>query len=278
MTVIRDVFKLGFCCAAALALAAAVSAAPPRAGDAPEKNQDDSEQPQAGKFEPFKPEAKISTGSVTVGGQVIPYQAIAGTLIVHPKDWDDVPRDPKTEKENSPPPSDGDKNPTAEASIFYVAYFKTGGGPRPVTFLYNGGPGSATLWLHIGAFGPRRIVTSTDAHTPAAPYSLVNNGASLLDATDLVFIDAPGTGFSRIAGKDKEKAFSASIRTPTPSPNSSRSFSRSTAAGIRRNICSARATEPPRSAMLDQSAGSGTLDRFQRRDPVIPNPEFRSQP
>jgi carboxypeptidase C (cathepsin A) len=59
----------------------------------------------------------------------------------------------------------------------------------------------------MGAFGPRRIVTATDAHTPAAPYSLTNNAASLLDATDLVFIDAPGTGFSRIAGKDKEKAF-----------------------------------------------------------------------
>jgi carboxypeptidase C (cathepsin A) len=59
----------------------------------------------------------------------------------------------------------------------------------------------------MGAFGPRHVVTSTDAHTPAAPYALVNNGASLLDATDLVFIDAPGTGFSRIAGKDKEKAF-----------------------------------------------------------------------
>ena len=66
---------------------------------------------------------------------------------------------------------------------------------------------SASLWLHMGAFGPRRIVTATDVHTPAAPYALVNNGSSLLDATDLVFIDAPGTGFSRIAGKDKEKAF-----------------------------------------------------------------------
>src|SRR6266513_940721 len=91
--------------------------------------------------------------------------------------------------------------------MFYVAYFKSGGSPRPVTFFYNGGPGSASLWLHMGAFGPRRIVTATDVHTPAAPYAVVNNGSSLLDATDLVFIDAPGTGFSRIAGKDKEKAF-----------------------------------------------------------------------
>ncbi len=149
----------------------------------------------------------VSNGTVNIGGQRIAYQAVAGTLVVHPKDWDDVPRDPKADKGGAPGDDADAKNPTAEASIFYVAYFKNGAGPRPVTFVYNGGPGSATLWLHMGAFGPRRIVTATDVHTPAAPYSLVNNASSLLDATDLVFIDAPGAGFSRIAGKDKEKAF-----------------------------------------------------------------------
>ena len=93
--------------------------------------------------------------------------------------------------------------------MFYVGYFRSGSGagPRPLTFFYNGGPGSSTMWLHMGAFGPRRIVTASGVHTPAAPYSLINNAWSLLDATDMVFIDAPGTGFSRIAGKDKEKAF-----------------------------------------------------------------------
>jgi carboxypeptidase C (cathepsin A) len=208
VTAIRGLLKLFAAGLAVLALtASACLAAPPNAAEVPDKNQDtDGDKAPTGKFEPFKPESKISTGSVTIGGQAIGYQAIAGTLIVHPKDWDDVPRDPKSEKDN--PAGDGEpKNPSAEASMFYVAYFKNGGGSRPVTFLYNGGPGSATLWLHMGAFGPRRIVTSTDAHTPAAPYSIVNNGSSLLDASDLVFIDAPGTGFSRIAGKDKEKAF-----------------------------------------------------------------------
>ncbi|MGD0144593.1 MAG: peptidase S10, partial [Rhizomicrobium sp.] len=78
---------------------------------------------------------------------------------------------------------------------------------RPITFLYNGGPGSSTVWLHMGAFGPKRVVTADDSHTPAAPYKVIDNDESLLDASDLVFIDAPGTGFSRIAGKDKEKAF-----------------------------------------------------------------------
>jgi carboxypeptidase C (cathepsin A) len=168
----------------------------------------DKEKPDSHKFEPFKPEAVTSNGSVTIDGHAISYQAIAGTLIVHPKGWDDVPRDPNHDKGGPGAADEGDAgNPTAEASMFYVAYFKSGGGARPVTFVYNGGPGSASFWLHMGAFGPRRIVTSTDAHTPAAPYSLVNNGSSLLDATDLVFVDAPGTGFSRIAGKDKEKAF-----------------------------------------------------------------------
>ena len=93
--------------------------------------------------------------------------------------------------------------------MFYVAYFKSGesSAPRPVTFIYNGGPGSSTVWLHMGAFGPKRVVTLDNSHTPAAPYGMVNNDYSLLDASDLVFIDAPGTGFSRIAGKDSEKAF-----------------------------------------------------------------------
>jgi len=168
------------------------------------KAEGGAEKAAAHKFEPFKAESVTSNGSVTVEGHAIAYEAVAGTLIVHPRGWDDVPADP-----NAKGGEEGaEHNPTAEASMFYVAYFKKDGGPqRPVTFLYNGGPGSATLWLHMGAFGPRRIVTSTDSHTPPAPYTLVNNAYSLLDASDLVFIDAPGTGFSRIAGKDKEKEF-----------------------------------------------------------------------
>ena len=200
---------LTWAAAVLLVAASASSVAAPGAQNSPDKKPDDSDKPDGGKFEPFKPESTVSTGTVIIGGQAITYQAIAGTFIVHPKDWDDVPRDPKTDKGGPMAAEEGAeaKNPAAEASMFYVAYFKAGGGPRPVTFLYNGGPGSSTMWLHMGAFGPRRIVTATDVHTPAAPYSLISNGSSLLDATDLVFIDAPGTGFSRIAGKDKEKAF-----------------------------------------------------------------------
>jgi carboxypeptidase C (cathepsin A) len=194
---------------ATLALLAA-SAALAAGGDdppTPDKKPAEGDKSEAHRFEPFKAEAVTSNSSVTIGGKTLAYQAIAGTLIVHPKGWDDVPHDPAADKPGTPPDPAQPRNPNAEASMFYVAYFKSGGGTRPVTFFYNGGPGSSTMWLHLGAFGPRRIMTATDAHTPPAPYSLVNNAYSLLDATDMVFIDAPGTGFSRIAGTDKEKAF-----------------------------------------------------------------------
>ena len=97
----------------------------------------------------------------------------------------------------------------ATARIFYTAYFqKNPAKNRPITFLYNGGPGSATMYLHMGAFGPQRLVLPQDsAHQEGAPYQIVPNEYSLLDASDLVFIDAPGTGFSRIYGKDAGKAF-----------------------------------------------------------------------
>jgi carboxypeptidase C (cathepsin A) len=155
----------------------------------------------------FKPEESTSTGSVTVEGNAVSYQAVAGTLVIHGKDWDDVTQNNVSPADKAADVSKADK--PAEASIFYVAYFRRGGdeGTRPITFLFNGGPGSSTVWLHMGAFGPKRVITADDTHTAAAPYNLVNNDYSLLDASDLVFVDAPGTGFSRIAGKDKEKAF-----------------------------------------------------------------------
>jgi len=164
------------------------------------------DQPRAGQSRYFTPESVQTRGTVTVEGRRVDYDAICGTLVVHPRGWDDA----------APPPDPASKggdehagNPSAEASMFYVAYFKRGGdeSKRPVTFLFNGGPGSSTVWLHMGAFGPRRVVTADDTHTPAAPYQIVNNDYSLLDASDLVFIDAPGTGFSRVVGENKEKAF-----------------------------------------------------------------------
>lgn len=156
----------------------------------------------------FIPESSKSTGSVTAAGKKVGYDAVAGTLVIHPEGWDDAPQAHIDAKGKSKQKG-GSRNPDAEASMFYVAYFRHDARPgrRPITFFYNGGPGSSTVWLHMGAFGPRRVVTRDDTHTPAAPYQVVNNDSSLLDVSDLVFVDAPGTGFSRVAGKDKEKAF-----------------------------------------------------------------------
>lgn len=155
--------------------------------------------PDDSKSTAFRPELRTSKGAVTVEGKRVEYDAYAGTVVVHLRDYDDVAQNAGKD----------DKVGPAEASMFYVAYFKSGtpSAQRPITFLYNGGPGYSTLWLHMGAFGPRRAVTPDGLHAPAAPYPLVNNDYSLLDASDLVFIDAPGTGFSRVAGKDHEKAF-----------------------------------------------------------------------
>ena len=93
--------------------------------------------------------------------------------------------------------------------MFYVAYFKrdANADQRPITFIYNGGPGSSTVWLHMGSFGPKHVVTEMDTHLPGAPYKLADNAYSLLDVSDLVFIDMPGTGFGRLTGKDAGKAF-----------------------------------------------------------------------
>ena len=154
----------------------------------------DSAAPRAGA--PLTPFATKSSGSVRTAAGTIAYDAVTGTLVVHPKGWDDA-APPDTSKAG------------AVATMSYVAYFKSGAdaSQRPLTFLFNGGPGSATLWLHMGAFGPRRVVTNDHTHTPGAPYEMVNNDQTLLDASDLVFVDMPGTGLGRVVGKDREQAF-----------------------------------------------------------------------
>lgn len=136
---------------------------------------------------PATESATRTTHEVTIGGRSYKYEAAAGTVII---------RDDK----NQP-----------QASVFYVAYTldKDGGkaSPRPVTFLYNGGPGSSTMWLHMASFGPVRVETDSPAATAPPPYHLVPNKYSLLDKTDLVFIDAVGAGYSRAIGKAKGKDF-----------------------------------------------------------------------
>ena len=96
-----------------------------------------------------------------------------------------------------------------EAEIFYVAYTQDGqdAAKRPLTFAFNGGPGSASIWLHMGALGPRRVVLQPDGFMPPAPYRMEDNPYTLLDKSDLVLIDAIGTGYSRAADSELMKKF-----------------------------------------------------------------------
>src|SRR6266852_2326523 len=123
--------------------------------------------------------------TATIGGEAIKYTARAGTMIM--KDEDGKP----------------------QASVFFVAYTKDGADPakRPVTYTFNGGPGSSSVWLHMGAFGPKRVAYKDDeGHAPAPPYRLTDNEDSILDVTDLVFVDPVTTGYSRaIPTKEDQK-------------------------------------------------------------------------
>src|SRR6202795_426139 len=159
------------------------------------------------------PTEVTTQGTVEVSGQHIQYNAIAGTITVGATDSQDAQLgmdgkpEPGSQLALDQPKEPKDALPTARMS--YFAYFKKDAKAedRPITFFYNGGPGSSTVWLHMGSLGPKHVVTDTDQHLPAAPYKLTDNPESLLDVSDLVFIDMPGTGFGRLLGKDPEKAF-----------------------------------------------------------------------
>ena len=100
-------------------------------------------------------------------------------------------------------------NGASQASFFYVAYTVDGRDPatRPVTFFYNGGPGSASVWLHLGSFGPKRLAASAPSTTVPTPFPLVDNAESLLDQSDLVFVDAVGSGFSQAIAPNTNRTF-----------------------------------------------------------------------
>ncbi len=135
---------------------------------------------------PVPPEHNVVTKhSVRIDGRTISYKATTGTLLI----------------------KDDKGKPTV--SFFYVAYTADNdkAGKRPVTFMFNGGPGSSSMWLHMGSFGPVRVANRGDQPIPPPPYATVANEDSLLDKTDLVFIDAPGTGYSQLVGTAKGKNF-----------------------------------------------------------------------
>ena len=109
----------------------------------------------------FSPSEVASRGSVRIGGRSIPYRAVAGTIVVHAKDWSDTDWLEARAAGRMP------DEPKPEASMFYVAYFRDGvpTANRPITFVFNGGPGSSSIWLHMGAFGPMRVETRDPGHT-----------------------------------------------------------------------------------------------------------------
>ncbi|HJZ66461.1 MAG TPA: hypothetical protein VKD70_19200 [Candidatus Acidoferrum sp.] len=124
--------------------------------------------------------------SLRIGGQEVKYTATAGTMVLKLEDG------------------------TPKASIFYVAYTKDDAGDaakRPITFAFNGGPGAGSLWLHVGALGPRRVEMGDVGNLLPPPYKFVDNESSILDVTDIVFIDPVTTGYSRPVPGEADKQF-----------------------------------------------------------------------
>ena len=185
-----------FCAAAVLAVSPAFAQSAPGGGGGGDKDKGKSvddlhqealakEAASAWNGAPVDERTAQTRHSAVVDGRTVPYTATAGTLTIR----------------------DAEGKPTA--SIFYTADTVDGvpGSHRPVTFFYNGGPGSASLWLRMGSFGPMRIQTTNAQYIRPAPFNFGANPDTLLGTTDLVFIDAPGTGYSRPLGDSKAADF-----------------------------------------------------------------------
>ncbi len=160
------------------------SPAPPSSAPGKEPGKDGGKDKEKSK----EPEEKLveSRHTVRIGGQDIGYKAVAGTILLR----------------------DEDEKPTA--SMFYIAYTRDGVpdlAARPITFSFNGGPGSSSVWMHLGLLGPRRVHLADDGGAVPPPYKLEDNPYSLLDVSDLVFIDPVSTGFSRAIPPKEAKKF-----------------------------------------------------------------------
>ena len=170
--------------ALSLLLSSAAYAADTPAGDVPKKEA----KPDAAKPEEDNAKASVQEDaqpvrrSIPLNGHTLAYTVTPGHLTIRNDEGEPI------------------------ASMFYVAYTAPSAGrPRPVTFLFNGGPGSSSMWLHLGSFGPMKIDASLPQMERPAPFRMVANPDTLLDTSDLVFIDAPTTGLSRALGKAETK-------------------------------------------------------------------------
>jgi carboxypeptidase C (cathepsin A) len=169
-----------------LLLSSAAYAADTSAGDVPDKNakpaaasKDDQDTAKATVQEDAQPVRR----SIPLNGHTLAYTVTPGHLTIRNDEGEPI------------------------ASMFYVAYTapSANGRPRPVTFLFNGGPGSSSMWLHLGSFGPMKVDASLPQMERPAPFRMAPNSDTLLDVSDLVFIDAPTTGLSRALGKSETK-------------------------------------------------------------------------
>ncbi len=159
--------------------------APAEQKQAPREASGDKEKDKEEHYDMTEVAPVVTHHQITVDGKLLKYTATAGRL----------------------PIKRGDGR--IEAEMFYVAYTLDGqeAAKRPLTFAFNGGPGSASIWLHMGALGPRKVVLQPDGFMPPAPYRIEDNAYTLLDKSDLVLIDAIGTGFSRAADAEQFKKF-----------------------------------------------------------------------
>jgi carboxypeptidase C (cathepsin A) len=141
--------------------------------------------PEKAPAQEFSQVPSITKGTVTIKGKSIPYTATTGFMNIT------------------------DDNGTVKATMFYVAYVRSdmASEKRPITFAFNGGPGSSSVWLHMGALGPKRVVLTDKGDMPKPPGNMVDNEYSWLEFTDLVFIDPVGTGYSRPAKDEKKEQF-----------------------------------------------------------------------
>ncbi len=191
-----NAFRVFFCLSLYLILPEFIPAAhamPPHGEKAAEKEAKTEDRPGEGKKDDDKDKKDepkdttfVTQHSTTIGGKEIKYTATAGKLVMK------------------------DDEGKAKATIFFIAYTKDGVSDlsqRPVTFAFNGGPGSSSVWLHLGMLGPQRVKVPDDASQSPPPYELQANPHSLLDITDLVFIDPVSTGFSRPVKGEKDDQF-----------------------------------------------------------------------
>lgn len=140
----------------------------------------------------------ITKHAVTINGQRLRYTVTTGTIVV------------KEESEKAGEQAGEWEGEKPKATVFFIAYTRDDvpdRSARPVTFSFNGGPGSSSVWLHLGVLGPRRVLMDEIGNALPPPYRLVENEWTLLDATDLVFIDPVSTGYSRVVPGEKAKTF-----------------------------------------------------------------------